>query len=121
MLFNSTDLDGHLARDFSSAYHKHPAPGQLLPGNIVHGIEPDKPRQFGPASLRPNEKGFFTRDENSLYKRAALDTNQIVKGGSPADISALPVPQAGSLADFEVVMASELELAGASGPHELLR
>ena len=38
MLFGSTDLDGHLARDFSSAYHKHPAPGQLLPGNFVHGL-----------------------------------------------------------------------------------
>ena len=38
MLFGSTDLDGHLARDFSSAYHKHPAPSQLLPGNFVHGL-----------------------------------------------------------------------------------
>lgn len=38
MLFGSTDLDGHLARDFSSAYHKHPAPGQLLPGNFVYGL-----------------------------------------------------------------------------------
>ena len=47
--------------------------------------------------------------------------NQIVKGGSPADIPALPVPQAGSPADFEAVMASELEFAAASGPHELLR
>ena len=54
---------------------------------------------------------FFTKGRYRIHKLHSFYLNKIIKGAFSADITAFPMPEAGSFVDFKAVMFSQLELS----------